>query len=231
MVNPLSTRQPNNARPARNLPKQPLKQQKLNSQTLTIPLLATALLGLLLTVSTSNQTLKQTGSAIALMAGGATAASLSKKNPQLEIDRLQASHRRREDSLKTALDLAMSESETQSEQLTQINEALVSWEHEKIQTVNCIETLEWQQHQLLCELYEIAIAENTLHTQTTQAQTAAQAHIHELETALEAKTSMATQMLTELETEATDTFNQFNAKINAQSNLIQELLQQIETLR
>ncbi|MEL6555457.1 MAG: hypothetical protein AAFQ63_18655 [Cyanobacteria bacterium J06621_11] len=190
------------------------------------------LIGLALSVNAPNSSLKQAGSAVALFAGGATVASLGQQDKrQIEIEQLQAHHQRREASLTTALDIAMAESETRSEQLTHIDEALVNWEREKVSMATQVDALERQQRQLLCELYEIAIAENMLYGQTMQTQAAAQARIGELEAALQAKTNMATQMLTELETEATDTFNQFNAKITAQNELIQSLRQQLETLR
>lgn len=221
-----------NALSITNLSTLSLFKSKPINKTIASPPLAVTLLGLLLAASTSNHTLKQIGGAIALTAGGATVVSISKKGKhQTEIDQIQANHNRREASLKTALDLAMSESETRSEQLIGISAALTNWESEKISIADKIQRLEKQQRQLLHELYESAIAEDTLYTDTNHALAAAQSRITELEAALAAKTNMAAQMLTELETEATNTFNQFNAKITAQNQLIQELRQQIETLK
>lgn len=94
------------------------------------------------------------------------------------------------------------------------------------------------QQQLIDELYESAITESTLFTNTAQSNATSQAkleqskaRIAELETALAEKTTLATDMLTELEAEATSTFKQFNNKIAAQDELINNLHRQIESLR
>lgn len=97
--------------------------------------------------------------------------------------------------------------------------------------------LESQQQQVLCELYESAIAEATLLATAATANATSQAaiaqfqdRIAELEAALAHKTTLATEMLTELEAEATHTFDQFSAKIAAQDALINNLHRQIESL-
>ena len=101
-----------------------------------------------------------------------------------------------------------------------------------------LQAIDASQQQLIDELYESAIAESTLFTNTAQSNATSQAkleqseaRIAELETALAEKTTLATDMLTELEAEATSTFNQFNNKIAAQDELINNLHRQSESLR
>ncbi|MGD1866251.1 MAG: hypothetical protein ACFB0D_17005 [Phormidesmis sp.] len=164
---------------------------------------AIALFGILLSLSDSSRSLRQTGQAIALFSGGAAIATRLQKDGDLSADR----------QLRKEL-------QTLREQ--QAADLLANEE---------------EQQQVLCELYESAIAEATLITTAVEANTASQAEIEEaqtriaeLEAAIAQKTTLATEMLTELEAEATSTFNQFSAKITAQDTLINNLHRQIESL-
>ncbi|MEO0707999.1 MAG: hypothetical protein AAF050_20365 [Cyanobacteria bacterium J06649_5] len=204
---------------------------------------AIAFLGLALNLGGVNPSLKQIGFSLALVSGGAAAATRRQKEERLaDVAHFKAGHERREAALTTSLDIAMGEAETLAAQLTQMNAVLAEWQREKVLITGQLETLKKEQRQLLCDLYETTVAETrlaeketqsrtTFHRETNRLQAEAAARISDLETALAAKTDLATQMLTELEAEATGTFNHFNAKVTSQGQLIDSLRQQIATLK
>lgn len=121
-----------------------------------------------------------------------------------------------------------------SSETPQLRSALQTAQEQQVADLLALKS---QQQQVLCELYESAIAETTLLATSATANATSQAaiaqlqsRIADLEVALAHKTTLATEMLTELEAEAAHTFDQFSAKIAAQDALINNLHRQIESL-
>jgi len=215
---------------------------------------AIACIGIALTLTPSNQILKRTGAALALTASGAALANVVQKNSVeeaehtqakshlAELKQLQAQYEQRESSLKTFLDMAMTDAESFKRQITQMHEVLADDQLEKASIFRELQVAEKEHQHTLYDLREMAIAQGTASIQLDnlrassrleidQIQTTANTRINELETTLAEKTNMAAQMLSELEAEATNTFNQFNAKVTAQCELIEKLHRRIESLR
>ncbi|MGC1306461.1 MAG: hypothetical protein WA885_04470 [Phormidesmis sp.] len=72
--------------------------------------IAIGMFGLLLNVGATNPLVKNAGTAVALMAAGAAAATIIQKDEALaDVRQLQTSHRRREAALKTSINMALAD--------------------------------------------------------------------------------------------------------------------------
>lgn len=219
---------------------------------------AIACLSLAISLNGPTRSIKQAGTAMALISGGAAVATALQNNridkacriqsasqfaarQQLQAS-LKAAYEEREASLQTFLDMSMTEAERLKAQIARMHKVLADDQLEKISLLSEIEAFEDEYQCLLYDLRESVLAEadtvaQTAHIQSTskaeanQVRLAAQERITQLETALAQKTDMATQMLSELESEAQSTFEQFNAKVNAQGETIETLHQQIDALK
>jgi len=163
---------------------------------------AIALFSLMLALSDTPRFVQRTSSAVAMLTGGAIAATLCSQDKSWIERKAAAAQRRAHHSA------ALNKQTTQKQQhlLWDLYEVVLS------------------ESALSAQLEQV---QANSQTEITQAQT----HIAELEAALNEKTKLATQMLTELEAEATNTFNQFSAKIDSQDQQINNLQRQIASLR
>ena len=216
-------------------------------------------LGLFLSWSDYNNTVKQIGTAIAFMSGGAAAAVILQDDLQeeaiqeeienntqeeayrFELELMQTKHRQEEASLKQLLARSQAEYDVLKRQLAQVHEVMAEDQSEKGAIFRELEVLTQEHQHVLHELHISVTAPTTstyqptytrtVQTELQQVKEQSQERIAQLEKALADKSALAAQMLTELEAEATNTFNQFNDKVNAQSELIRNLYEQLEQLQ